>query len=176
MRFPAIRTGAVALGALLLMISVLASSCGVPLTKKEVKLEEHRRFFYLLPEEQYRLFDKYPIEKQFDIYIVSMTMNDPPDAEFANLIASRRLPAVPFLIKMLGQESFRGYETDPDTVDNIKEKTIYILRTMSRRGYHDVKGDTRAVRAIRDAIGGMRNPHSRQVSEEYLRDILHQED
>jgi hypothetical protein len=165
------RTGRILLGAIMIA-AMLVASCGVPLTRESSKLQEHRRFFNLLPEEQHIVFQTFPIARQFDVYIVSMTMKEPPDPGFAADIASRRSPAVPFLLKKLRQENYPEYGTSSEKTDEIKEKIIFIFRMMSRYGYHDVKSDKRSMKAIRSAIEGMRNQHPRQLSQEYLDEIL----
>jgi hypothetical protein len=165
------KTGTILLGALL-AAALLAGSCSMPLTKKQSKLEQHRKFFYMLPSKQHHEFQTYHIERQFDIYIVAMTMRQPPDTAFATILAKRKARAVPFLLKKLRQENYPPYGTARNMTDEIKEKLIFIFRMMSRYGYYNVKGDEVAVEAIRGAIENMRNAHYRQLSMAYLDEIL----
>jgi hypothetical protein len=159
---------------ILLSAALLATSCtetirhiGTP-----AKLRQHKEFFDLPRHEQHAMFKAYHIEKQFDIYIVAMTMRQPRDTDFAIDIAARGDGAVPFLVKKLRQKNYPGYRDNASTIEDIKEKTIFIFRMMSRHDYYAVKNDEDAIKAIRGEIEGMQISGHQRVSKDYLWEIL----
>jgi hypothetical protein len=159
---------------ILLSAAILATSCigTIRNIAKPAKLRQYQEFFDKPLYKQHVAFQTYPVEKQFDIYIVAMTMRQPPDTGFAIDIAKKGGVAVPFLIKKLSQENYPGYRNNASTRENIKEKTIFIFRMMSRYNYYDVKRDKQTIEMIRNEIENMQIAHYRQLSMEYLRVIL----
>jgi hypothetical protein len=159
---------------ILLSAALLATSCigTIQNIAKHAKFRQHKEFFDLSREKQHAKFKTYPIEKQFDIYIMAMTAIQPRDTDFAIYIARKGHGAVPFLVEKLRQKKYPGFRDNASTREDIKEKTIFLFRMMSRYNYYAVKNDEAAIKAIRGGIENMRIPHYRRLSNEYLWEIL----
>jgi hypothetical protein len=156
------------------LVALLVVSCATPADRRrDAKIEQHKRFLNKTYDRQHQAFQVFPIEMQFDIYIMATTMFAPPEMSFAVDIAkTRRGRAVPYLIKMLGQENFPDYGKEQGVTDDIKEKTIFIFRTLSRLDLYDVASDETAIAAIKKAIAEMEVPASRRKSQNYLDEIM----
>jgi len=155
-------------------LSLLAASCGTAAdARRDKKLQQHKRFLTKTYAEQHRDFYVFPVERQFDIYLVGMLMLEPPDWEFGeDLVKSKKERAVPFLIEKLKQKDFPDYGRDQGMTDTIKELTIYLFRQLEYDHYYDVAHDDAALAAIRGAIAEMQTPASKRRSQGYLDEIL----
>jgi hypothetical protein len=159
---------------ILLSAALMATSCigTIQNIAKPAKFKQYKDFFDLPLDKQYKKFESYPIEKQFDVYILAMMKKHPHDMNFAIYMARKGKDAVPFLVNKLRQENYSGYGSRAATRENIKEKTIFLLRLMSRQNYYAVKNDEDAIKAIRSEIEKMQDPLHRRLSNEYLWEIL----
>ena len=155
-------------------LALIVSSCGtVSDARRDRKFEEHKRFLNKPYEQQHRDYLVFPVERQFDIYLVGMLMLEPADWQFGeDLVQSRRANAVPFLIEKLKQKDFPDYGREQGMTDTIKELTIYLLRQIALYDYYDVAHDAEAIGAIRGAIAQMQTPAAERRSQEYLDEIL----
>jgi len=121
---------------------------------------EYRPFFALPLAEQDREIQKYPLDKQVDLYLSGVRVIRPPPIGLAYPIAKSGPAAVPGLLRRLRQAQ--------DEVDQLF--IIYVFEKMAKF-YYPLKDNTDVVTSVREVVARMQDPLWRRESEASLRVI-----
>jgi hypothetical protein len=123
--------------------------------------ETYSDFFGLAPEKQHEEFLKYPIEKQFDIYIYAMTKRHPPDLAFANDIARSGGEVIPFLVTKLEQAG-----------ESVQQKIMLIFEMMARGKYYSFENNKNLIAKLEEVVLSMKHPLYKERSMKSLSAIV----
>lgn len=134
--------------------------CSCKSEESEVS-EDIKQFFELPVREQHESISRFEIEKQYDIYIYSMTRRHPPDLGFAYDLASERERVVPFLMENLRQTE----------EESIQEKIIYVFAVMTWAHGMNLNDDEELIKLIHEVVASMTNDYYKGLSQQYVREI-----
>lgn len=124
--------------ALVICLGMLASRCQQP--------PEYTKLLELPEDQRHAEFKKMPIEKQIDIYLLSMT-REPPDLGFEDALASQGRTVIPPLLERLRKEPEEYRQSD----------LIYVFEVMNRK-YLSLKEEKDVITSIENVVARMNHP------------------
>lgn len=152
----------------LLVLVLLVTALTVGSCRESIP-SEYRSFFDRPLGEQSDALQKYPLNKQIDIYLIAVTRIHPPLSHLAVDLARHEKKVVPYLVERLREEED----------DELRADIIYVFRWMARlHNYgpdhpfyidYDVRNDLDVVSFLEQVVS--LNGLQREDAEESLRVI-----
>ena len=125
-------------------------------TCRRQEASKYKDFFDLPLAGQLQEFNKYPLDKQLDVYLYDWNYKHPSKEGFAYTIAENGKSAVPFLLTRL----------DAEQNENSQDAIIHIFEIMFERGVLPAREDV--LIATQRVVSDMKEPDIKQLSQERL--------
>ena len=121
---------------------------------------EYDRIFNLPREQEREEFNKLPLDKQVDMYLVAMA-GEPPNTIYISFLVSNGKAVMPHMLKRLEEEK----------EDYAKSDLVLAFRDMHRNIYN-LHDESEVIFKLRQATQTIKHPFWKEKSKEYIEEII----